>query len=359
MKNFLNHPGKANNQLLFLMVSITMIFLQVACNTKQSTDSLTKTAESISSGIIEEIDPVKISEGDPSSIIIRTTTNTILPAEALTPKPILTQYLTETAVENETLVISIPETSTVTPSNTPIPTSTPRTYWSYMTFTPTPSTSYFRISNLGNFSYVLSPIFPEAIVSAGEDGLVIVELIGEGGRSITKENINYSNYIGQRFGIAPEIEFKLETLSEYGRLIIYTRDRYSRLMDLTSVELVLLELGSNSIVVPKDDTVPIIIRQPDEYEVVKGGVIHITGVARKLSDSPIIIECIDPDGNIVGDALVAVDTPTDIVSHIPFEAFLPYTVSERTNVRFTFRQDSTSRLPGVIYLSSFEITLEP
>ncbi len=321
--------------------------------------SLTETAVSLSSGEISKTTAGEIIEGNPSSIKIKTATTTNLPDEVLTPIPAQAQTLNEAEVENEPPVISIPATNTMTPSSTPSPTNTPRTYWSYVTFTPTPSTSFFRINNLGPFSYVTSPIYPEALVSAGEDGLVIVELIGEGGRSITRENINYTNYIGQRFGIAPEVDFQLESLSEYGRLIIYTKDRFSRMMNLTSVELILLEMGSDSITAPKDDTNPIIFRQPIEFDVIKGGVIQISGVARKLSDSPIIIECIDRDGNLVGDTLVDIDTPTDLVSHVPFEALLPYTVSERTNVRFTFRQDSTTRLPGTIYLSSFEIILAP
>jgi hypothetical protein len=53
------------------------------------------------------------------------------------------------------------------------------------------------------------------------------------------------------------------------------------------------------------------------------------------------------------------EAPNQILSHIPFEAYLPYSVETSTNVRLVVRQESASRLPGTIYLYSFEITLEP
>jgi hypothetical protein len=206
---------------------------------------------------------------------------------------------------------------------------------------------------------VTSPIRPEAIVSPGEDGLIIVELIGEDGRTISKDNINYQGYMGRRFGIAPEVNFELQRASEYGRLLIYTKDRYNRTIALTSVDLILLQLGSTKISPPNDLTEPYIIRKPRAETTIEGGVIVVEGLARILSTSPILIECIDPNGNIVGDAQIEVEAPNQVLSHIPFEAFIPYSVEESTNVRITVRQDSDSRLAGTLYLYSFEITLEP
>jgi len=176
---------------------------------------------------------------------------------------------------------------------------------------------------------------------------------------ITKENINYQNYLGRRIGIAPELSFELQRVAEYGRLSIYTKDRFSRMMALTSVDLLLIQLGSNKISLPKDLTEPYIIRQPAAEDTIQGGMIVVQGLARILSASPIIIECIDPDGKIVGDARVEVEAPNEILSHIPFEAYIPYSVDKSTNIRFTVRQESASRLPGNLYLYSFEITLEP
>lgn len=283
---------------------------------------------------------------------IDTTTNT--------PAPSFTQTLDGSQTTTLTPTITFTPTRTLIPTRTLFPSRTPRpSRTPTITRTPTPPLAYFRINNIGQFSFVTSPIRPEAIISPGEDGLIVVELIGEDGRTITKENINYQSYIGRRFGIAPSINFNLEKVSEYGRLIISAKDRYARTMALTSVDLLLLQLGSNKISEPKDLSEPFLIRQPVDESIIQGGVILVKGLARILSATPIIIECIDTEGNVITDAKIEMEAPNQILSHIPFEAYLPYSVETSTNVRLVVRQESASRLPGTIYLYSFEITLEP
>lgn len=279
-------------------------------------------------------------------------TRTKKPTRTFTPD--LSSTVTDTPTITFTPSRTLIPTRTSFPTRTPFPSRTPS-----ITPTATPPLAYFRINNIGQYSFVVSPMRPEAIVSPGEDGLVIVELLGEDGRTILKDNINYRNYLGRHFGIAPTINFELQTVSEYGRLLIYTRDRYQRLMNLTSVDLILLQLGSNKITPLKDFSEPIIIRQPRENSITQGGMLIVEGLARILSASPIIIECIDENGNVIGDAHFQLDAPNEVLSHIPFQVFIPYSVEESTNVRLTIRQDSASRLPGTIYLTSFEITLEP
>lgn len=277
-----------------------------------------------------------------------------------TPRPSQTETLSETLTPSLSPTITLTATRTLIPTRTRYPTFTRRpTRTQTVTITPTPPLAYFRINNLGQFSYVTSPIKPEAIVSPGEDGVITVELIGEDGRTITRENINYSNYLGRHFGIAPSIEFDLEYVSEYGRLIISTKDRFDRTIFLTSVDLILLDLGSNDISSPIDLREPFIIREPDMEDTIQGGMIILEGLARTLNANPIIIECIDPDGNILCETQVEIEAPNQVLSHIPFQAYLPYTVEESTNVRLTLRQESASRLPGTIHLYSYEITLDP
>ena len=296
----------------------------------------------------------------PTDTLIETSAPSETVVPSFTPESTLTFTPDLSATITSTPTITFTPTRTRIPSRTPIPSRTFRpSRTPTLTKTPTPPLAFFRINNIGPFSFVTSPVRPEAIVSPGEDGLIIVELIGEDGRTISKENINYQSYLGRRFGIAPEVSFELQSVSEYGRLSIYTKDRYSRMIALTSVDLLLLQLGSNKTTPPKDLTEPYIIRQPAAEDSVQGGVIVVKGLARILSASPIIIECIDPEGNIVGDARIEVEAPNQVLSHIPFEAYIPYSVDESTNVRFTVRQESVSRLPGTLYLYSFEITLEP
>ena len=355
VKRITHHLFKTRR--FFLMIC-TVIFVLIisACNGKQP-EPVTTLPETITT-IFDTPIPSSTLSATQEIISIDPITEAIDPSETITssltsePSQTYTSDLSATATTTPTITLTPTRTlipsRTLRPSRTPIPTKTP-----------TPSLAFFRINNIGPFSFVSSPIRPEAIVSPGEDGLIIVELIGEDGRTITKENINYQSYLGRRFGIAPEVSFELQRVSEYGRLSIYTKDRYSRMLALTSVDLLLLQLGSNKITPPKDLTEPYIIRRPAAGDTIQGGVIVVQGLARILSTAPIILECIDPQGNIVGDALIEVEAPNQILSHIPFEAYIPYSVDESTNIRLTVRQESTSRLPGILYLYSFEITLEP
>jgi len=297
-----------------------------------------------------------------SSSTLPSETSTLKPSETVTstPQPSITETSNVISTPSLSPTITLTPTRTLIPTRTRYPTFTPRpSRTRTVTLTPTPRLAYFRINNLGQFSFVTSPVRPEAIVSPGEDGIITVELIGEDGRSIIKENFNYQNFMDRHFGIAPPIKFDLNYASEYGRLIISTKDRFNRTIFLTSVDLILLEFGSNKITSPKDLTEPILIREPDYDETVAGGMIIFEGLARTLNTNPIIIECIDPDGNILCEAQVEIEAPNQVLSHIPFQAYLPYSVTESTNVRLTLRQESASRLPGTIYLVSYEITLDP
>ncbi len=356
------HQPFQTRQIFLMICMVILVFLISACNGQQP-DPETTLSETVIT-ILDSPTPSSTFTATPEIISTDLATETTIPPVTITsshtPDPTLTFTPDLSATITLTPTITFTPTRTRIPSRTPIPTRTFRPSRTPIpTNTPTPSLAYFRINNIGAFSFVTSPVRPEAIVSPGEDGLIIVELIGEDGRLITKENINYQNFLNRRIGIAPEISFELQRAAEYGRLSIYTKDRFSRMMALTSVDLLLIQLGSNKISPPKDLTEPYIIRQPAAEDTIQGGVIFVQGLARILSASPIIIECIDPEGNIVGDARVEVEAPNQILSHIPFEAYIPYSVDESTNIRITVRQESASRLPGTLYLYSFEITLEP
>ena len=353
---------KPAKKMKLVVILVALMLLITACSGQPIVQNTP--FSSATPTLFNSITPSITTSNTPTGTATEQPTETVTPSE--TTRPSATRRPTRTftpdlsATTTLTSTNTLPPTNTRIPSRTPLPTRTLRpSRTPTLTETPTPPLAFFRINNIRPFSFVISPIRPEAIVSPGEDGFIIVDLMGEDGRIITKENINYQGYMGRRFGIAPEIEFDLGRVSEYGRLSIYTKDRYQRTIALTSVDLILLQLGRNKITPPNDLTEPYIIREPRADDTIQGGVIVVEGLARILSTSPILIECIDPDGNIVGDAQIEVEAPNQILSHIPFEVFIPYSVEESTNVRITVRQDSDSRLAGTLYLYSFEVTLEP
>lgn len=323
-----------------------------------------------------------------TSTLTPTATFTVTNTNTATPEPTFTETPTETATNtppptstntftsSPTYDGTITETSTptitLTPSRTPTatrtryPTWTPRptntrrpTNTPTITPTPTPPLAFNRINNLAPYSLVVSPVRVEAIVSPGDDGLIYVTLIGENGRTISREGLNFRNYIGSHVGIAHEIPFTPIGAAETARIEISSYDRYNRTMAVTSVDLVLLQLGRNEITRPTDLTEPYLIREPDEGDTIRGGLIQVQGLARILNANPLIVECIDEDGNILSREEVNITAPSDEFSHIPFQVYLGYSVSEATNVRLTIKQESDSRIPGIISLNSFEIILAP
>lgn len=272
--------------------------------------------------------------------------------DEVSARPTLTASMTASITWTATIT-KIP-TRTPYPTRTRYPSRTPT-----ITSTPNPPLAFFRINNLGMYSKVISPVRPEAIISPGEDGLIHIEIIDPDRKRIANEVFNYRSNIGRHFLIAPEIDFNVAGVAQLARLQVSSFDRFQRPMWLTSVELILLALGENQITAPSDLTEPYIIRQPAPDDEISHGMLEISGLARILNDTPLIIECVDPTGAILCSSQVELHASMDGVSHIPFTALLPYQVNEATNVRLTFRQESATRIPGTIALSSFEITLLP
>jgi hypothetical protein len=200
-----------------------------------------------------------------------------------------------------------------------------------------------RIQKPGPYSKVSSPLQVEALVSPGEDGYIYVELIGEDGRVITRQALDYRSFMNRYFYINPQVAFELNTAAETARLVVRVQDRFQRPIYLCSVEVVLMRLGRNEITAPVVVQEPYVVRSPREGAVISGGVLRVIGLARLVNDRPLIFELIDESD----------------LSHVPFEVFIPYSVEQDTPVRLIIRQESASRIPGTVWLSSMLLTLQP
>lgn len=229
----------------------------------------------------------------------------------------------------------------------------------YPTFTPPPPSAQLNIQRPGPNSMVISPILMRAVIHPGDDKMVYLELIGEDGRLITSQNYNFSLARDYWIYTVQEIPFTIDAFSEAARLVLYTLDRFNRTMYLTSVDLILLQLGDNSINVPVIEDEPYLIRKPWEGTTIRGGVMEVEGLIRPVSSQPLIIEIIDEEGNIVGSGEADFDQPSELQPYVPFKTTVSYSVSKWTRARFSARQESSSRIPGTVWLTSFLLYLEP
>ena len=205
---------------------------------------------------------------------------------------------------------------------------------------------------------MVSPIQAEIYAVPGDDGMVFVELIGEDGRTIYREDRNMSQYLGRSIAFYPEISYTIQAMAETARLQVSTRDNRERTVALMSVDLVLLSVGRAEIFAPWITQEPYLVRFPDEGQVVSGGMLLISGLARPVNDSPILVECITEDLRMVASQALSVEQPSGELSHTPFSLEMPYQVDGPTPVRLIFRQEG-SRIPGTVALSSLLIVLEP
>ncbi len=290
-----------------------------------------------------------------------------LPPEVATLVALLPPLETFTPTAGEgTASPGLPPTITRTPTKTRRPSLTPSitpsktpTLTPTATFTPTPPFATLRLQRPGSYSKVLSPFQISAVISPGEDGYLDILLLGEDGRTITGKHIDYHQSTHSAFLISPLVEFAIPGPVETGRLILQTYDFQGRLMALSSVDLLLLSLGSPEIFAVPDLTEPYLVRSPKKNQVVSGGLLQLQALARPLNGNPLIVELVDEQHKVVARESVVVPAPSGGLSHTPFDLNIPYSIEERTPVRMTLRQESAERLPGTIALVSLQVVLEP
>ena len=266
----------------------------------------------------------------------------------------------------------IPPTHTFTPTITVEMTETPRPKWPYptrtftntatatVTPTPTPPLARMHITKPGLYSKIISHYRMEAMVLPGADGLVSVRLVGEDGRLIINQLLDYSYHTESSLWIAPYLDFESSAAAELARLEVGTQDKFGRRISLSTVDLILMSVGKNQVNDSAIEYEPYLIRYPANEQVVAGGEVWVAGLADPVSSNPLVLELIDEEGNLLGSRQIPIEEPTGDLSHTPFGVGIPYVLEEdMTPVRLILRQESDGRIPGTVALSSIELTLIP
>lgn len=196
-------------------------------------------------------------------------------------------------------------------------------------------------------------------MSPGDDGLVLLDLIGEDGRTIARQRLDYSSFKDRSIGIAPVVEFTISGVAETARLVVSVEDKFGRKIALASTELVLISIGDNQVYPAGYQYAPYIIREPVQDQVIEGGVLHINGMARPVNLTPLIFELTNEQGQVIAADTLQASLPGGDLSHTPFSMDLPYQVSTSTRVRLSIRQVSDDRIPGTVALWSIPLLLQP
>lgn len=237
-------------------------------------------------------------------------------------------------------------TATLAPTATPTPSPTP---------VPNVPLSDIEIHTPGSLSKVTSPIPVRAWVYPGALGRITVELTGEDGRLITRQIVTLGE--GRKAGLALDLPYQISGVSELGRLQIYTADAFNRPKAMISVDVILLSTGTADLNIPTDFLAHLTIKDPKEGDLIQGGNVIVSGLARPTTDQSFLAELIDEKGQVVGQRLFDPD-PGAENDFRPFFVEIPYEVTEPTRVRLVI-SERTERIPGTIYLVSMEILISP
>jgi uncharacterized protein YceK len=284
-----------------------------------------------------------------------TPTSAVTPpiTHAASPTPSPARSATSAASPSATLVPSetIVSTPTRRPSRTP-------------TITPTPGIpgADIQISSPGPMSRVVSHIQVSAYLRTIPSGSLHIEIwaeplrTGEDARLLYREVQNFISEPSDWIYLNEDIEFELARVSEFGRLNLSVFDQYGRPVSVSSVYLLLLSMGETELTPPGDLLEPIDIREPAPNQLIQGGTVIVSGVARP-SEEYMLIELVTSDGTVVGYSQLFI-TPSPDGAHVPFVINVPYQVSEPTWVRLTISERGT-RINGIETLASVEVLLSP
>lgn len=292
-------------------------------------------------------------EGTPTTTPIPVSTLSLAPATEMTTPLAFSGSATNSPPPSST------STTNLSPSPTPVrrATRTP-------TITPTPTTPVgdVQISEPGPMSRVSSPVHVVANLRSIASGTYRVEVWAEALRPGEEARLLYrevqrliSNPVPWVF-IDQDIQFELSRVSEYGQLRMSVYDQYDRPVSISSVDLILLAMGPSEITPSGSLDQSIIIREPGKNQLIQGGMVIVSGMARPSEDF-MLVQLVAADGSIVGYRQVFV-TPAADGSYAPFSVEVPYTVSSPTWVRLEI-SESGLRIPGVENLSSVEVYLSP
>jgi hypothetical protein len=298
------------------------------------------------------------------TVIAMTLESGELSQSTATPTPVTTPYRV-TATKIPTVTRTRYPTRTPTDTPTGLPTYTPTstaTGTALDTLTPPASLTprpvipmaAIRFSKPAPLSKVISPIQVEAMVRTGPDGIFRLELLGEDGRIISRKVLSYPQLMVK---LSTELEFGISAIAEAARLQIVTHDQYGRVIDLNSVDLVLLAVGPADLPYSIDVLERIVIESPERDANIKGNVVTVYGLARPTPVKPYLIELITSSGGVVGSRLVAV-TPEPNEGYGTFLVDVPYSVSQPTQVRLTISERG-AHIPGPAYVTSRDITVSP
>lgn len=240
--------------------------------------------------------------------------------------------------------------------NLPLPTPDPEL------LTPSPAPPIpdapLQIFRLGELSRVISPIQVTTRLTSGNGKVLRIELFGEDGRLLARYLRTFQNIPWQAARVDVDLDFEVSGAGELGRLVVSLEDVYGRLIDVNSVNLILLSSGQTELNPATALQQRLVIQEPTPKALIQGGKLIVSGRALpNRPDQPLRVMIIGEDNRILGQRLARVNVtiPGD---YGVFIAEVPYTVTDLTSALLVVFEEGEP-ISDIAYLSSVEVMLAP
>ena len=172
-------------------------------------------------------------------------------APTLTQTPTLPATAEPTSTREPQFLVMATEVSKTTPPMLVLTQPTAQSVDPQQTVTPpTAKPALVQIESPGPRSKVRDFLWVRANVYPGDSGNVNILLTGEDGRVIASRELFYSNWKTGWLSIAEQIAFTPLAASETALLSVFTRDAFGRTVALTSVRVLMLQVGPEEIELP-------------------------------------------------------------------------------------------------------------
>lgn len=251
-----------------------------------------------------------------------------------------------------------PRTPFPTPTATRLPSRTPT-----ITQTPGIPPAQIQLSSPGPMSKVVSPLEVRAYYHNEPGGYMLIEVVaeplqsGQTGRLLFSKLQRFASGEAYWAGYTQELEFEIGRVSEFAVLRFSVFDSFERPSAISSVDLLLLQVGESEINPAGSLLEPITIHEPTKNKLIQGGSLSVSGMTRPEGDQILHFELVTQDKRVVGTRDLFT-VPAADGKHIPFSTEVEYAVSEATWVRLVaYYLDP--RIPGYRQLASVPILLSP
>jgi hypothetical protein len=215
-----------------------------------------------------------------------------------------------------------------------------------------------QILRVGELSKINSPLPVSLSLTSRVGKVVRAELYGEDGRLLARHLRTYDNIPWEIAKVGVDLDFGISAAAEAGRLVVSVEDQFGRLMDVNSINLILISVGQSELNPPTALWQRLIIEEPVPLALIQGGKLFISGRALPNDPhQPLRVMLVGEDGRILGQRLAGVEAekPGD---YGIFITEVPYTVTDLTPARLVIYEEG-GQVSDIAHLSSVEVILAP